>query len=71
MLEYNCLNVGIKGLYVFYIVNCLDFEMFCFILVVVNKLKLLLSFVVGGFLGDVFLYLLFEVWVIVDKGEFV
>lgn len=45
--------------------------MFCFILVVVNKLKLLLSFVVGGFLGDVFLYLLFEVWVIVDKGEFV
>lgn len=35
-----------------------------------NKLKLLLSFAVGGLLGDVFLHLLPEAWATVDKGEF-
>lgn len=33
-----------------------------------NKLKLLLSFAVGGLLGDVFLHLLPEAWAAVDKG---
>lgn len=32
-----------------------------------NKLKLLLSFAVGGLLGDVFLHLLPEAWATVDK----
>lgn len=35
-----------------------------------NKLKLLLSFAVGGLLGDVFLHLLPEAWATVGKGEF-
>ncbi|XP_033757530.1 zinc transporter ZIP13-like [Pecten maximus] len=34
-----------------------------------NKLKLLLSFAVGGLLGDVFLHLLPEAWKHLNKGE--
>lgn len=70
LLEHNCSNAGIKGLYVFYIVDCSDFETFCSISAAANKLKLLLSFAVGGLLGDVFLHLLPEAWATVDKGEF-
>ena len=33
-----------------------------------SKLKLLLSFAVGGLLGDVFLHLLPEAWAHLDKG---
>ena len=34
------------------------------------NLKLMLSFAVGGLLGDVFLHLLPEAWAYVDKGQF-
>lgn len=44
--------------------------MFCSITAAANKLKLLLSFAVGGLLGDVFLHLLPEAWATVDKGKF-
>ena len=35
------------------------------------KLKLLLSFAVGGLLGDVFLHLLPEAWAHLDKGMYI
>lgn len=46
------------------------FECFVLTTAAANKLKLLLSFAVGGLLGDVFLHLLPEAWATVDKGEF-
>ena len=42
-----------------------------FCLVSADRLKLLLSFAVGGLLGDVFLHLLPEAWAHVDPGRFI
>jgi len=39
----------------------------CYAAAANEKLKLLLSFAVGGLLGDVFLHLLPEAWAHVDK----
>ena len=35
-----------------------------------DRLKLLLSFAVGGLLGDIFLHLLPEAWAHIDPGRF-
>lgn len=44
------------------------FIIFIYFLAAANKLKLLLSFAVGGLLGDVFLHLLPEAWESLDKS---